>query len=264
MSRISKVFESKKAEQAVLIPYVMAGYPTLSASKKIIEQMIEVGAGLVELGIPYSDPLADGPSIQRAGEVALRQGVTTRDVFALAQKITQSYETPIVIMTYFNTIFRYGLEKFAREAAEAGIAGVISPDLSPEEATSWKKVAQKYLLDTIFLVAPTSTKQRIKKIVSMSSGFVYLVSLTGVTGARDKLPRDLADFIKRVRDCTDKPLAVGFGVSRPEQAKLIADLADGVIIGSALVNLIEKYPNDYLEKLAAFLLDIKAAMVRTE
>jgi tryptophan synthase alpha chain len=264
MSRISKVFKSKKAEQAVLIPYVMAGYPTLSASKRIIEQMIKVGAGLVELGIPYSDPLADGPSIQKAGEVALRQGVTTRDVFALAREITQSYETPIVVMTYFNTIFRYGLEKFAKEAAEAGIAGVISPDLSPEEATNWKEVAQKYLLDTIFLVAPTSTKQRIKKIVSISSGFVYLVSLTGVTGARDKLPRDLTDFIKRVRDCTNKPLAVGFGVSRPEQAKLIASLADGVIIGSALVNLIEKYPNDYLEKLAAFLLDIKAAMVRIE
>jgi tryptophan synthase alpha chain len=264
MSQIEKVFESKKVKQAILIPYVMAGYPSLSASKRIIEQAIKVGAGLVELGIPYSDPLADGPSIQKAGEVALRQKVTTTDVFALAQEITRSYETPIVVMTYFNTIFRYGLERFAREAAEAGVAGVISPDLSPEEATSWKEVAQNYQLDTIFLVAPTSTKRRIKKIVSMSSGFIYLVSLTGVTGARDRLPEDLADFIKRVRSYTSKPLAVGFGVSRPEQAKLIATLADGVIIGSALINLIEKYPNDYLERLAVFLSDIKAAMDGTQ
>lgn len=237
MNRIDKKFrELKKEGRAALIPYIMAGYPTLKASERTVKTLVEAGADLIEIGIPYSDPLADGITIQKAAEVALSQGVTTEDVFGLARKIRQSSDIPLILMTYYNTIFRFGLESFAQKAASSAVDGIISPDLPPEEGERWRKIARRFNLNTVFLLAPTSTDERIDKVASFSQGFIYCVSLTGVTGARKKLPPNLAQFLGRVRSKTDKPLAVGFGISTPEQAREVAKLSDGVIIGSALLN----------------------------
>lgn len=237
MNRIDKKFKQLKREgRAALIPYIMAGYPTLKASEKAIRTLAEAGADLIEIGIPYSDPLADGATIQKASEVALSQGVTTEDVFQLLRRIRQHADIPLILMTYYNVIFRFGPESFACQAASSGADGVICPDLPPEEGATWQKIGRKHGLNTIFLLAPTSTDGRIGKVASLSQGFIYCVSLTGVTGARRKLPVNLAQFLTRVRARTGKPLAVGFGISTPEQAQEVAKLADGVIIGSALLN----------------------------
>lgn len=237
MNRIDKKFKQLKKEgRAALIPYVMAGYPTLKASERMVRTLSEAGADLIEIGIPYSDPLADGATIQKASEVALSHGVTTEDVFGLVKRIRQHSDIPLILMTYYNVIFRFGAESFARRAASSGADGVICPDLPPEEGATWQKVGRRYGLNTIFILSPTSTEERIEKVASLSRGFIYCVSLTGVTGAREKLPANLAQFLTRVRAKTDKPLAVGFGISTPEQARKVAKLADGVIIGSALLN----------------------------
>ncbi|MFZ3062646.1 MAG: tryptophan synthase subunit alpha [Actinomycetota bacterium] len=250
MNRIDRKFaELKKENKVALIPYIMAGYPTLKASQKIVEALVAGGADMVEIGIPYSDPLSDGTTIQKASEKALSQGTTTKSVFALVEQIRKELNIPIILMTYYNTIFRYspksvggrsGLDAFAREASKAGADGVIAPDLPPEEASSWRKVARGQGLDTIFLLAPTSTKERIKRVARASEGFVYCVSLTGVTGARKRLPIDIPQFLNRVREETSKPLAVGFGVSTPAQAGELSPLCDGIIIGSALIDAIDK------------------------
>lgn len=262
MNRIRKKFEElrKKGEKA-LIPYITGGYPSYESCKKIIEAMALAGADIVEIGIPFSDPLADGPTIQKASQIALSQGVTTQDIFNLVSDLRKSTDIPIVLMTYYNLFYRYGLEKFANEALKAEVDGVIIPDLPPEESSDWLKVS-KNKLETIFLIAPTSTDDRIEKIVSLSQGFIYCVSLTGVTGARGSLPSDLGGFIQRVRLKTDKYLAVGFGVSEPEQAKLVASIADGVIIGSALIDLIDKNlsEEEQVKKVVKFIKKMKEVM----
>jgi len=241
MNRINQKFaELKKENRAALIPYIMAGYPTSKASLRIAEALVAGGADLLEIGIPYSDPLADGTTIQKASQRALAHGVTTKSVFRLVEQIRTKSNIPIILMTYYNAIFRYGLGAFAREASKAGVDGVIAPDLPPEEASLWRSTAGGYGLDTIFLLAPTSTKERIKRVTRFSKGFIYCVSLTGVTGARRRLPSDISDFIHRVRRETNKPLAVGFGVSTPAQARELSPLCDGIIIGSALIDTIER------------------------
>jgi len=240
MSKIRDRFEkAKKENRAVLIPYLTAGFPSLKESKEIFEVLAEDGADIIEIGIPFSDPIADGPTIQRASEIALAQGVTTEDIFDLIRDLRESTDVPLVIMTYYNLFYKYGLKKFADDASAAGLDGVIIPDLPPEEAGDWLAAAEGKL-ETIFLLAPTSSDERIQKIVDNSEGFVYCVSLTGVTGARSVLPDALARFVARVRAKTDKPLAVGFGVSTAEQARNVAQIADGVIIGSALINVIRR------------------------
>jgi len=241
MSKITAKFEQLKKEgRSALIPYITAGFPSLPTSQRLIRLLAEEGADIIEIGIPYSDPLADGLTIQRASMAALSQGVNTRQIIEMVRELRKEIETPLVLMTYYNTIYRYGQAEFARDAASAGVDGVIAPDLPPEEAESWQKIAQENSLDPIFLLAPTSSEERIEKVALSSRGFIYCVSLTGVTGARETLPSHLSDFVSRVRAKTEKPLAVGFGVSRPEQAREVARIADGVIIGSAIIDLIEK------------------------
>lgn len=235
MSNIRARFAASKQ----LIPYVMAGFPDFEGSKRIVNALIDAGCSIIEIGIPYSDPLADGPTIQRASEAALAAGTDTLDVFRLIKEVKSQKDFSPVLMVYYNLIYRFGPAKFAGMAADAGVEGVIVPDLSVEDADDWLIEARGKGLDTIFLVAPTSSTERTAKIAGISSGFIYCVSLTGVTGARSALPENLAVFIERVRKAADLPLAVGFGISKPGQAKEIAAAADGVIVGSAFIDLIE-------------------------
>lgn len=234
------IIKERLATAKQLIPYVMAGFKDLAASKSIIEALVDSGCGIIEIGIPYSDPLADGPTIQRASEVALSENIDTDDVFRLIREVKAERDFSPILMVYYNLVYRYGLERFADEAAKAGVEGLIIPDLSVEESSPWTAVAGRYKLDTIFLAAPTSSDERISKITAAASGFVYCVSLTGVTGARAALPTDITDFLSRVREKTILPLAVGFGISSAEQARKISEVAEGIIIGSAFVNMIEK------------------------
>lgn len=261
LSRIDAVFkELRDNKRSALMPYLMAGYPDIEASLNLLISVAEAGADLIEFGIPYSDPLADGPTIQAASEVALATGINTDIAFELVKKAREKIETPVAIMTYYNAIYRYGLERFAKNASESGVDGVICPDLPPEEVHPWNEIAEQYGLSNIMFAAPTSTGQRLKKTAELSRGFIYCVSLTGVTGARTNLPSNLTDFIGRVRKVTNKPLAVGFGISQPEQAKQVAGIADGVIIGSALVSLIGADRETCTDAAAAYISKIRGAM----
>lgn len=258
---IDELFEQLRSNnKTALMPYLMAGYPDIETSLELLIAVAEAGADLIEFGIPYSDPLADGPTIQAAAEHALGNNINTDIVFELVKRAREKVQTPIVLMTYYNTIYRYGLERFAKNAAEAGANGVISPDLPPEEAGPWKEATAEHNLATVMLAAPTSNNERLKLVAEASQGFVYCVSLTGVTGARTQLPSNLTDFINRVRSVTDKPLAVGFGIARPEQAEQVAGVADGVIIGSALVSLIGKSGASCVESAKAYIAEIKGAI----
>lgn len=261
VNRIDAAFERLQEEgRTALMPYLMAGYPTPEASLKLLVAASQAGADLVEFGIPYSDPLADGPTIQAAAELALKNGVNTDTVFGLVAEARNETDVPIVVMTYYNTIYRYGLERFAKAAAASGVDGVIAPDLPPEEAGPWASAAAQHGIATVMLVAPTSSDERIRKVVAVSQGFVYCVSLTGVTGARTNLPENLTDFIDRVRKATDKPLAVGFGISEPGHAKMVSGIADGVIIGSALVSLIGASGENSVGAASSYLSSIREAI----
>ncbi len=240
MSRIEAVF--KRAKNKALIPYVTVGYPNIEATLKVVPLLVENGADIVELGIPFSDPLADGVTIQRASFQALQNGVTTATCLEVAEQLRRKVNVPLVFMSYFNPLFRYGLDKFCRDCAKAGIDGLIIPDLPPEEGTTLETITYKNDIDVIYLLAPTSTGERIRLVTEHSRGFIYLVSVTGVTGARHQLPKNLAQFIARVRKATDKPLCVGFGIATPGQARQVTQIADGVIVGSRLIQLMEQDP----------------------
>jgi tryptophan synthase alpha chain len=244
MSRIGDRF--KEAKQ--LVPYIMGGWPDMATSRRVFTALIEAGCRVVEVGVPYSDPLADGPTIQKASETALAAGTTTDSVLEMIGSVSKEHDVSPVLMVYYNLIYRYGMERFAAAARDAGVEGVIVPDLTVEECADWKRAAAAHDIDTIFLAAPTSSPARLAKIAEDSSGFIYAVSLTGVTGARAQLPPDLAGFIGSVKDQSDLPVAVGFGVSQPEQAREIARFADGVIVGSALMDLIEKNAPERVEE----------------
>lgn len=263
MTAIHQVFEQlKRTNRAALIPYFTAGYPSLAQTAEFVRAAATAGADLIELGFPFSDPMADGPAIQKASEIALNNGVNSDDIFELAATLAREGAPPLVAMTYYNLIYRYGLDRFAARAAE-GFRGVIVPDLPPEEGTDWQAAAKKHGLDVIYLLAPTSTIDRMNKVSEVSTGFIYCVSLTGVTGARDALSKMLPDFITEVRRCTKKPLAVGFGISTPEQAREVAKMADGVIIGSALVNIVSKAPKtEAFKEVEEFLRQLRSALVR--
>lgn len=235
--RIAGAFARARAEgRAALLPYLMLGYPNPKTSLAAARMALEAGADGLELGIPFSDPLADGPTIQEAGDVALRQGMTLRQGLALTARLREVDRiAPFFLMSYLNPLLAYGLEALCRDAAAAGADGLIVPDLPPEEEAPLAAACAPHGLPLIHLLAPTSSPQRIATVARQSRGMLYLVSVTGVTGARETLPADLPAFVGRVRAVTDLPLAVGFGVSSPEQARAVGQVADGVIVGSALL-----------------------------
>jgi tryptophan synthase alpha chain len=235
MSRIASVFQpGRKA----LIAYLTAGYPSREVTAEAAAVLAAGGCDIIELGIPFSDPLADGATIQKASYQALKGGISPQDCIEIAARLRREIATPLVFMSYYNPILSFGTEAFCRAAARAGVDGLIIPDLPPEEGEELGASARKHGLDLIYLLTPTSTEARIALVAEKSQGFIYLVSLTGVTGARQTLPAELEDFVRRVRGKTAKPLCVGFGVSNPEQAARVAQVADGVIVGSRLLELI--------------------------
>jgi tryptophan synthase alpha chain len=222
------------------VAYITAGDPTLEASERIVLALAEAGADIVELGVPFSDPIADGPTIQRASERALRSGTTLAGVLDLVRKLRARTPVPLVLFSYFNPVLQMGLEKFAGSAAKAGADGVLVTDLTPEEAADYRRVVRSAGLDTIFLAAPTTTDARLARIAESSSGFLYLISRTGVTGAREELPADLPELVRRTRRATSLPLAVGFGISLPGHVSILGGLAEAAVVGSALVEEIER------------------------
>ena len=242
-SRISKRFaELRESGELGIVAYLTAGDPTLDATLEFVLAVAEAGADVIELGVPFSDPLADGPTIQRASERALKSGTTLAGVLNLVRRIRQSSQVPLVLFSYYNPILQMGLEKFAAAAAGAGADGVLATDLTPEEADDYRRILRSQRLDTVFLAAPTSDDERLEKIAAASSGFLYLISRTGVTGAKDSLPDELPALLRRVRRFTDLPVAVGFGISLPGHVSDLGGLADAAVIGSALVSEIEQAP----------------------
>jgi tryptophan synthase alpha chain len=240
-TRISKRFAAlRESGELGIVAYITAGDPSLDATHKFVLSLAEAGADVIELGIPFSDPLADGPTIQRASERALKSGTTLAQVIDLVREIRKSSEVPLVLFSYYNPVLQMGLEKFASTASEAGADGVLITDLTPEESDDYRLILAAHHLDTIFLGAPTSTDDRLAKIAAVSSGFLYLISRTGVTGAKDALPDDLPALLRRARKVTHLPIAVGFGISLPGHVSVLGGLADAAVAGSALVSEIEK------------------------
>src|SRR5437764_2899638 len=235
IARLAALFEACGADhRAALVGYLPAGYPTVDGSRALLQAMLDGGCDLVEVGVPYSDPVLDGPTIQAAADAALRGGVRLRDVLAVVESIAGAGGRAVV-MTYWNPVHRYGVHAFARDLAAAGGLGMITPDLIPDEADSWMAASSEYGLDRIFLVAPSSSEERIVKTVEASSGFVYATAVMGVTGARDQVGTHAADLVERTRVHTSLPIGVGLGVRSGDQAAEVASFADAVIVGSALV-----------------------------
>lgn len=236
MSRIGKKFREVRGRNGkAFIPYIMAGHPTIERTKEMVAILEECGADIIELGVPFSDPLADGPTIQKAAQTALSRGVTLKTVIGLVSGLRNTTQIPVILMTYYNPIFRYGEEKFVQDASGAGVDGIIVPDLPPDEARNLIHFSKKAGLDTIFLLAPTSTDQRIKKVSALSTGFIYYVSITGITGSKLSLDPAIEAHIAKIRRTGNTPVSVGFGIATPEEASGVARYADGVIVGSAIV-----------------------------
>jgi len=238
MNRIDKKFKDLgKANKKAFIAYVVSGYPDIGITEKLVPEIEKAGVDIVELGVPFSDPLADGAVIQAASQKALLRGITLTKILTTVKKIRKVSDIALVLMSYYNPIAAYGMNKFITDAIKAGVDGVIIPDLPADEAGLFNKEARKKDLCHILLVTPTTSQTRIKKITGMSTGFIYYVSLTGVTGARKNLAQDIEKQVDKIKSMTKKPVCVGFGVSNPEQVRLISNFADGVIVGSALVNM---------------------------
>ena len=260
VGRIEALFERTQAERrAALMPYLTLGFPTPEESTALVERVAAAGADLLELGVPYSDPVADGPVLQRAMGVALQAGVTLARCLDMVRSVRQrGVRVPLVLMGYFNPILAYGESDFCRDCREFGVDGLIVPDLPPEEGDVLEAACRTHGLALIYLLAPTSPQERIRLVSERSQGFIYLVSTTGITGPRPTVPADLAAFVSRVRAVTRKPAAVGFGISTADQAREVAALADGVIVGSALVRLAEK--QDGGNQVEAFVTSLRQAM----
>lgn len=240
-TRISKRFaELRAAGELGIVAYITAGDPSLAATLEFVVALDQGGADVIELGIPFSDPLADGPTIQRASERALKAGASLPRILDLVKEIRKVSQIPLVLFSYFNPILQMDLQKFAETATAAGVDGVLATDLSPEESSEYRRILAEQRLDTVFLAAPTSTDERLAQIAQCSSGFLYLVSRTGVTGAKDSLPDDLPALLRRVRNYTKLPVAVGFGISLPGHVSMLGGLADAAVIGSSLVSEIER------------------------
>lgn len=257
MNKIADAFHNKKA----FIPFVTAGDPDLATTEKLLLAMQENGADLIEIGIPFSDPVAEGIVIQQADERALAAGTTTDKIFDMLEHVRGQMHIPMVFMTYANVIFVYGIERFARRSRELGMAGVIVPDVPFEEKEEMDAVFREYGLDVISLIAPTS-KNRIRAIAKEANGFVYCVSSLGVTGIRAKINKGVADMIREVKKEKEIPCAVGFGISTPEQAREMAAFADGVIVGSAIVKLVGEYGAECIEHVASYVRIMKEALSR--
>jgi tryptophan synthase alpha chain len=240
LTRISRRFAGLRRTGGLgLVAYITAGDPSLAATERFVLALAEAGADVIELGMPFSDPVADGPVIQRASERALRGGTTFAGVLSLVSSLRAKTDVPIVLFSYFNPVLQMGLEKFGDAAKEAGADGVLITDLIPEESGEYRAAMSSRGIDTIFLAAPTSTDERVALIAKSSSGFLYLISRTGVTGAKDKLPEELPALARRVRRFTELPIAVGFGISLPGHVSALGGLADAAVVGSALVEEIE-------------------------
>lgn len=241
MNRIDKRFNDlKKRKKKAFVAFITAGYPSLAVTEKLILEFDRIGVDVIELGVPFSDPMADGPVIQEASQEALKKNTHLVDILNLVKKVRKSVKVPICLMSYYNPIFCFGDERLVKSAVEAGVDGVIIPDLPPDEGRSFIKSADRHGLDVILFVSPTTSNKRIKYISSLAKGFIYYVSLTGVTGARQALPGDLLARLKEIKKITSKPVCVGFGVSTHKQVKDIQSLSEGVIVGSAIVKKIKE------------------------
>lgn len=262
-TRIARLFEDlKKKERKGLIAFLTAGDPCPDRTPALVAALEAGGADLIELGVPFSDPIADGPVVQRAGQRALAAGTTLRKVLEIATRIRERSEIPLLLFTYLNPVVRYGVEELARDAAACGIDGCLLTDASVEEAGDYVAAMRRHNLDTVFLAAPTSTERRLRLVAQYSTGFVYLVSRTGVTGARESLSEAVAPLVAAVRAVTDLPLAVGFGISRPEHVAELGRQVEAVVVGSAIVDLIERYGDTAgLEnRLEGFVRDLKQGL----
>lgn len=257
MSNIKSAFTNGKA----FIPFITCGDPDLETTGKLVRAAVNNGADLIELGIPFSDPTAEGPVIQGANIRALAGGITTDDVFEFVKDLRKDVKIPLVFMTYANVVFSYGAEKFISTCKNIGIDGIILPDLPFEEKNEFQPLCKQYGVDLISLIAPTS-QQRIAMIAKEAEGFLYIVSSLGVTGTRSEITTDIASIVKVVRENTDIPCAIGFGISTPEQAKKMADISDGAIVGSAIIKLIEKYGRDSEEAVAEYVKSMKDAIMK--
>ena len=255
MSRIANAFNNKKA----FIAFLTVGDPDYESSLKNFRAVIEAGADLIEVGIPFSDPIAEGPVIQEADIRALSSGMTTDKVFQLVKDLRKDYDLPIVFMTYANPVYHYGADKFFKNASEAGADGIIIPDCPFEERAEFDEAAGKYGIDFISMIAPTS-EDRIKTIASQAKGFIYVVSSLGVTGVRSEITTDLDAIVKLIKEATDTPAAIGFGISTPDQAATMSKKADGVIVGSAMVRIVAQYGKEAPAKLSEYVKSIKAAL----
>jgi tryptophan synthase alpha chain len=265
VTRIGKLFEDLKTEgRAALIAYITAGDPSLERTASLVAALERGGADLIELGVPFSDPVADGPVIQRASERALRAGTTLAGVLEVAREVRSRSAIPMLVFTYLNPALRYGLEKLADDAMAAGVDGCLLTDLSVEEAGVYVGAMRERGFDTVFLAAPTSTPERLALVAKYSTGFVYLISRMGVTGAQASLSDTVGPLVEEARKITDLPLAVGFGISKPEHAAAVGAVADGVVVGSAFVKIVEAYADspELEDRLEALARDLASAMPR--
>ena len=247
MSNIKQAFANGKA----FIAFITCGNPDLETTAALVREMVRSGADLIELGIPFSDPTAEGPVIQRSTLGALQNGVTTNKIFRMVKELRQEVKIPLVFMTYANVVFSYGGEDFFAKCKEVGIDGIILPDLPYEEKEEFASLSEKYAVDMISMIAPTS-KERIAMIAKEAKGFIYVVSSLGVTGVRQEITTDLQTMVEAIRKVTDVPCAIGFGIANPDQSKRMAKIADGVIVGSAIVKLLEKYGTEAPEYVGAY------------
>ena len=245
MTRLRKKFkELKKKKKCAFVAYITAGDPNLKITEKLIFELEKQGVDIIELGVPFSDPLADGPVIQKASIRALKNKTNLSKIIRMVKTVRPRIKIPLCLMTYYNPVYKFGLDKFTNAAGVSGVDGVIVPDLPPEEAGEFTRCARRAKVDTVFFVSPMSTDKRIKAAAKASSGFIYYVALTGVTGARNKLGADLKKNISRIKRYTSKPVCAGFGISRPGHVKELSRFCDGVIVGSAIVNKIENNSGD--------------------
>jgi tryptophan synthase alpha chain len=244
-SRIAGTFSRLQSEgKTALMPYATAGYPNLETSEEIIFAVVEAGADLVEIGVPFSDPLADGTAVQRTSQISLENGTRVRDCIALVKRLRDRGVTvPLLLMGYFNPLLHYGIDRYVADCAEAGVDGFIVPDLPAEESATLQEACAANGRDLIFMIAPTSTDERIVETARRGSGFIYCVSVTGVTGARDKMSDTLGEYLARIHSHTNLPLAVGFGISRPDHVQQVGEHAQGAIVGAALINYIDRLPD---------------------
>jgi len=242
MNRIDRMFSQiRKGKEAALMPFITTGDPDIDTTEKLILEMDRQGANLIELGLPFSDPLADGPTIQTSSQRALRHSINAKDLFGMVRRVRKKTDIPLVLMGYYNPLLQYGLSTFAEDAAASGLDGTIIPDLPLEEAGQWIAAAKTRGLDNILLVAPNTSADRVRKIARVTQGFLYYVSVTGITGTRTELPAELYQGLNAIKQLTKKPVAVGFGISMPAQISRLAVITDGIIVGSAIIKLIEAH-----------------------